>query len=642
MRVDEISNFEALVGLLVIVLGAVLFYLLVPRAAGGEMARRFGQEEIIAHDRALRKYPLAAALALTVGGLHLAVKSMPPFAAWLEAGGRGGHLFADIAYSHMVIVLGGTIAVTGLTWYALPRILRRPLYSATLAHLAFWGTVLGAAGFYLTNVVAGLVMASLVHGGLSEAAANDAVGLWRSFPTAIFATVMGLGYWIFVINVFVTCLQGREVAEPQPLRYLAKFFWLGAAGLMIGTIQGVFQVVPDNEDWLKAAGAAGRYIDPVAHAHVNLVTGMMMLLAGLVFLVVDDGGARWRRSANLVFWLLGAGSLALYASFLMLGVVEGELIVEGGLDFAGAVARLGPLHLAALAGSGLLVLAGSWLFLARAWQGMRRVLVGRIGARLVLLGVAVLVVGTLQGALQLLPGVKQWLVASEVAGEAVPRAHAQLNMLGGVMPILLGLTMLAHPGMLGRRPEARLERRMVWMLGTGAGLYYLATMARALAGGDAASAHGAPLTGALAILAGLLYAAGAAWFLALVWGASRDYRRQGWRDLRHELARHDAPRAPWRGAVPPGAYLGPEAVGALFGFPGLGWILAGKALLGVPLMFAGPAVAWAVIPLLLSPYLDLGIAGPGVLLLQGYLVGSAVLSTATLWISLRRTRAARA
>ena len=54
------------------------------------------------------------------------------------------------------------------------------------------------------------------------------------------------------------------------------------------------------------------------------------------------------------------------------------------------------------------------------------------------------------------------------------------------------------------------------------------------------------------------------------------------------------------------ALLGPrrrvlvEFLGALCGFPGLGWILSGRVALGMTLLVGCPAIVWAVLPMSLS------------------------------------------
>src|SRR5207248_6997701 len=56
-------------------------------------------------------------------------------------------------------------------------------------------------------------------------------------------------------------------------------------------------------------------IDPISHAHVNLVTGLTMLVAGSLFALVGSAGGvePSRRLVDRCFYALLGGSLAFYA-----------------------------------------------------------------------------------------------------------------------------------------------------------------------------------------------------------------------------------------------------------------------------------------------------------------------------------------
>src|SRR6266576_1622822 len=178
---------------------------------------------------------------------------------------------------------GGTLLATGLCWLALPRIVRRPLASDGLAQCAFWFTVLGLAVFYVSLIGNGIAMGHLMEHGWSYPAAKAHLGDWYKVPTGMGAGVMGLGYWCFATNVGMTIFESRLVRVPKPQWHLWKFFATGAAALTVGTVQGVIQVQPANADWLYKAGHAGEWIDPISHAHINLVTGLAMLVFGALF-----------------------------------------------------------------------------------------------------------------------------------------------------------------------------------------------------------------------------------------------------------------------------------------------------------------------------------------------------------------------
>src|SRR5207248_793038 len=132
------------------------------------------------------------------------------------------------------------------------------------------------------------------------------LGKWYKVPTGIGAGVMGLGYWCFATNVALTIFQSRLVKVPKPQWHLWKFFATGAAALTVGTVQGVIQVQPANADWLYKAGHAGDWIDPISHAHINLVTGLAMLVAGALFALVGSAGGvePSRRVVNRCFYAL--------------------------------------------------------------------------------------------------------------------------------------------------------------------------------------------------------------------------------------------------------------------------------------------------------------------------------------------------
>ena len=75
----------------------------------------------------------------------------------------------------------------------------------------------------------------------------------------------------------------------------------------------MIQVQPANADWLYRARHAGEWIDPISHAHINLVTGLTMLVAGALFALVPTvGGGAPSRRATTPLRLLLVGSLAFY------------------------------------------------------------------------------------------------------------------------------------------------------------------------------------------------------------------------------------------------------------------------------------------------------------------------------------------
>jgi hypothetical protein len=647
MPIDDITDVQALGFILGVTVVAWVIFRVIPGTTLPPRLTTYDEEHIGAYDRSLPKYFLAAIIALAVGGAHAVVKSIPPVYAWLTEAGHGGHMVRDLANTHLVIVIGGTVAATGLVWYVLPRVARRPLYSSLLATWSFWLTVAGAAGFYLSNTVLGLTFGQMAHDGIDYETAKSMLGAWRTLPIALTASVMGVGYWMFAAEIFLTLWAARRISAPRPHGHLLKFFAVGGLGLLIGTVQGVIQVMPANEAWLHAAAPAGEFIDPIAHAHVNLVTGTLALVAGLVFYVstAREVRAGQRRAENIVFWVLVPGSLAFYAAFMIIGWVEGHLITDAGFSYEQAVARLGPLHPIPLMIAGSLTLAGIvglvLIIVQRYWRGGARHLAG---APLVMLAAAALAVGTLQGLVQILPPVKAFLLAAGESGEAIPNAHAQLNMLGGVLPALLGVAISIGPPTLGVAIPLESSFRIARFVGLGVGTYYVSAVVGNIVtghvfayGGSISVAEAAAMHGGIGMAIGAaLYTTGFTTLAIALWRATDEYRAGAWRDARAAIASYNSEPAGWRRRIPHRYPLGAELAGALVGFPGLGWALAGLPLIGLPLLLIGPAIPWALIPLLTSPFgsAPLGTLGAGQAVLI-YLVTSTALSAGGLYLSLR-------
>jgi hypothetical protein len=601
-------------------------------------------EELAAHDSKLAKYFIAGAGFLVLGSLHMIVKNLPMIAEWEARAGYAGHLVRDLSNTHMMIVGGGTLIATGVTWYVLPRMVGRPLASNGLAQAAFWFTATGLLGFYIALVANGIVMGGLVEHGWAYEAAKDHMGDWYRVPVGASAGVMGIGYWCFAANVALTIFQARLVRVPKPSAHLSKFILTGALALTAGTVQGVIQVQPNNAHWLYTAGHAGEWIDPISHAHINLVTGLTMLVAGgLLYLVPLLGGtAPPRHLVNRCFFFLLAGSLAFYDTALYLGLHEGHLVVEGGLTPEQAE-HATPLHPFLLMGAGVAMLAGFWMLL---WLVTRSVWNSRSPVRpLVLAGCGALAVGTLQGPVQAFPAVNELLDRSGDAGDVIVNLHAQLNMLGGLMPILLALALYLMRRLSGEAWPRRQVRVAAVGIAAGMGVYYLAGIAfGAVAAHDVtggasfgdAMASLEPWSALVLVPAALAVAVGFGAYAQAAWLLTAGYRR----DTRALL--RAAPGA-YTGRIPrrvrrlsPGALAAYELPMGLMGFPGVGWLFAGFPVSALLLLTIGPALAWAILPLAFSPYAEGPLRDFGWRVELVWLPLSTLLSAAMLYRAHRR------
>jgi hypothetical protein len=610
-------------------------------------------DEITAYDRRIPLYFIAAAVALVAGALHIVVKNVPGFWQWLWRAGYGGHLFRDLSNSHIIIVGGGTVLLTGITWYVLPRIVNRPLYSDSLASVSFWFTVVGVFSFYLSWLVLGLVEGNLVVHGVDYMAAKELLGSWHTIPTRITSSVMGVGYWTYVLNVFLTLLAARRVAV-KPLSYLSKFVAVSAAALFVGTVQGVLQVLPDNADWIHLAGKFGQYVDPISHAHINLVTGMMVSLAALLVFFSERLGGRSisKHQANLMFWTLVPGSLIFYLSFLLLGLILGNNVNGYGGIHVPSLAAFASLNRATiLAVSGTLMLVGFWVYFVTLWKTLDiKTLFQQIRdgtpAAFWLVSSLALVIGTFQGILQVIPVTAAVLTAPE----EVPNIHAQLNMIGGVLAALIGIVYLLLPELLGHTVSRRMRRTSLLGIASGIGGYYVTTLATGLVrlhylrmglGEAGAAARMGWVAPSLLVVVALPLLAGFASFALGIFQVTEDFRAAWRSDVAKRPARYNGPMPERLRHIPRSYVIGAEFIGGLFGWPGLGWLYAGQALPALALLMGGPSIAWALLPILFSPFSNTSLSPYGWKVLLVWLPLSATVSSALLALYLAKRAAAR-
>ena len=645
MYLQHLSSLQFLsyAAFLGVVIAAV--FMLLPGRAPPLRTEPYPEEELGRHDRKLAKYFVAGGAFLVLGSLHMVVKNLPWTAEWLANAGYAGHLVRDLSNTHLMIVGGGTLIATGLCWYVLPRIVGRPLASEGLAQGAFWFTATGLLAFYVAFVANGIAIGMRVTDGMDYETAKASMGNWYKAPVGAGAGVMGIGYWCFAATVFLTVFQGRLVRVPKPSGHLWKFLATGAAGLTVGTVQGVIQVQPANADWLYRAGHAGEWIDPIAHAHVNLVTGLTMLVAGALFYLAPlfDGKAPSRRAANACFYSLLGGSLAFYATTLYLGFHEGGMVVHDGLTPSQAEEATA-LHPFLLMGAGIAMLAAFWFLLgllARSFRGARAPARG-----FVLAGCAALLVGTFQGPVQAFPAVHELLERGGDAGAVIVNLHAQLNMLGGLLVMLVGVTfsLLAH---LGGRRVLRAERIALAGIAIGVATYYAVGIETSIAeahdvSGGASFHHAVarlePWAALLLVPAALVVLTGFGAYAVSAWRMTVRQRREGVKTLA-------AVPSVYTGRIPrrvrtrsPAALAGYELPMGLLGFPGVGWLFAGFPLTASVLLLCGPALTWAVIPMAFTPYGHGPLNSLGWKVEFAWLPSSALLSAALLYQAHRRRR----
>lgn len=173
------------------------------------MNERYTEEEITAYDRATVKYFLVATIALLIGTIQGVVQIIPPIHAWVVDTGNAGMWIDPLAHTHINLVGGVTMALFGIFYYILPRVLKRPIYSHKLGEVAFWFSFVGVWGFY-----SGLMLLGYAEGTMME---NQGVSYnhaaahywWINFLVVFSAFLMGFGYWGWIYNIVRTIFAGE-------------------------------------------------------------------------------------------------------------------------------------------------------------------------------------------------------------------------------------------------------------------------------------------------------------------------------------------------------------------------------------------------------------------------------------------------
>lgn len=617
----------------------------------------------------LPRFFFAAAAALILSAIQGVVQRLPGISDWLRDADYGGHMVTNLAHTHITIVGAGTISLTGLLYYVLPRVTRRPLFSTSLTNLSFWGTLIGVFGFYISMLSIGLYEGAMVHAGWPYQAARDWMGAWHKAPMAITGAIMGIGYWTFVTNVYVTvsrasaARRNREADAPNDSEYLlAKFFAMGATGLLIGTVQGVYQVLPWMLDWLHKTGDAGHMIDPMAHAHMNLVGGVSVSIMGLLYYFVPRMTGRpvfSQKLATFSFACIVVGIFGFYLSAVTLGAIEGNMVLEGLTDVE-AKEAMGVWHPLLLATTAAIMGIGFWSFIANLILTVRGHRTSEAPAdkrlvRFLVFAAVALLLGTIQGVIQILDAADTWLEDALPSSYLVtPLSHAQLNMVGFAILSLATLSVHLLPRLLGKPIEVpRRGMQALTIIAAGVASTYVVFLGVGLAESIAIHA-GATAAEARQVVGGqwgryILFIAaqtllGVGYLLffrhvartiggAMIRAYFRDFGGRISNARKQSVKVH--PRAlPVTTGVAQRKGLATfvfEAVGGALGFMGMGWIFSGRPFIGIMLLGSWGGGFWTfvyvvlavaggagLLPFLLVPYFALPVLS-GLLAYRSYM-----------------------
>ncbi len=133
--------------------------------------------------------------------------------------------------------------------------------------------------------------------------------------------------------------ENSSTKDTSTDKKLIKFLLASVFFLFIGTIHGVLQIQPPIRAWLDSIGSPyggpGHMIDPLAHAHINLIGGVILLCMAVVYhLLPKFSGCKLysQRLISHTFWWTALGICGFYSTLMVFGIWEGNLLLQGNLD----------------------------------------------------------------------------------------------------------------------------------------------------------------------------------------------------------------------------------------------------------------------------------------------------------------------
>ena len=144
-----------------------------------------------------------------------------------------------------------------------------------------------------------------------------------------------------------------------------RFILFGVFCLVVGTMQGFLQSTPRIRHWIHMTGQAGHLVDPLAHAHINLIGGVVSVVMAMVYYLLPrlSGKKIWSPFlGEMSFFFMVAGVLGFYTVLLTFGILEGNRMLDQGIVYPLARAVYQPYHRIGFVLAALFMGIGHWTF----------------------------------------------------------------------------------------------------------------------------------------------------------------------------------------------------------------------------------------------------------------------------------------
>jgi cytochrome c oxidase cbb3-type subunit I len=251
-----------------------------------------------------------------------------------------GNVVIQGYYMHTAVGMWFTILAIGITYYALPRLLGRPIYSYALGVLGFWTnmlfyTVIGAHHFIFSPIPT-----------------------WLQTIAILFSVGMMVPVWAGTGNFLLT-LRGARHAVHQS--YALPFLLVGILGYGLGSTQGTFEAFRTANIYLHFTNFT------VGHSHATMYAFIAFIIWGAAYGLVPQFTGREPNPiiVGVHFWLALVGVVIYVVALSVAGVLQGMTWVAG-RSFIASIVAAEPLWLWRTVG-GLLMAGSHVAFAVNVW-----------------------------------------------------------------------------------------------------------------------------------------------------------------------------------------------------------------------------------------------------------------------------------
>lgn len=251
-----------------------------------------------------------------------------------------GNIVIQGYYMHNAVGMFFTPMVLGLTYYALPRMLGKPIYSYALGVLAFWTallfyTLIGAHHFIFSPVA-----------------------WWVQTTAILFSVGMMVPVWAGSGNFFLTARGSwHRVRRSYPIIFLLVGVW----GYALSSTQGTIEA-------FRSANIYWHFTNfTVGHSHLAMYGFVAFGIWGFVYGLIPKLTGRGPSDAavGFHFWLAFVGGSIYVVAISVAGILQGMSWVAGE-SFIASVDAAAPMWLWRSIG-GFMMVGSHLVFLVNLW-----------------------------------------------------------------------------------------------------------------------------------------------------------------------------------------------------------------------------------------------------------------------------------